>query len=458
MPLNCFSMNWLPFVSDQTTDEVQARPETAKPRLFTKAFCLAALACFGFFTSYHMLSPSLPIYLKAKTALEPSMGFILSAFLVSSLCFRPWVGRWCEQYGPLPWMLTGATLFTVSPLLYDLVSHSAWPFWALVALRMCHGAGLALFYTSISVYFSWIIPFERRAEGMSHFSNAVKLATGLSPALGLYFAQNQQFNTLFGASTVAGAITLGALLWLVFTREIHWGTRDAQLSNEKENDTPKPKPRGLIHPKGILPGVLMGSQSLVFGCLIPYIPLLMAYKHLDGFAGWFYPVYAACLMLSRGTTGPLSDHYSRSTVIIPGMVGVSIALVLLYFTHNPLGFLLASGFYGLCAGTVQPSLMAVVADATPKQERGTAMATFTLLSDLGQAIGTFAMGSIGPIYGYANGLLVAVGVSTLGAIGFAVRTQAAQKKYQRSHAYQPIGQHPGSVSMAGPIAAAPKCS
>jgi MFS family permease len=145
----------------------------------------------------------------------------------------------------------------------------------------------------------------------------------------------------------------------------------------------------------------MATNSLVFGVLMPFIPLIAAEKGLTA-VFLFYPIYALSLMLSRGATGTLSDKYGRVSVVVPGMTLVIIALWGMAAITSPVWFLIFSALYGFGAGTVQPSLIAMAVDKSHQQQRGSAMATFTMCNDTGIAAGMFAMGALGSQIGYST--------------------------------------------------------
>ena len=155
----------------------------------------------------------------------------------------------------------------------------------------------------------------------------------------------------------------------------------------------------------------MGANSLAFGALIPFVPMLAAEKHWPH-AQWFYTLYAVFLIASRFITGKWSDQYGRHTVVLPGMAMVIVTLLLLSWSHSETLFFALAALYGLASGTVQPSLMAMVADRIPKEQQGSGMATFTMLNDLGIAVGSFIMGSLGSEWGYGLALLwISVGIT-----------------------------------------------
>jgi MFS family permease len=373
-----------------------------RPRLLTRNFLWVCLAFTAFFLANHLLTPTLPMVLQQARPWEPwEFGIMLSAFMLASIVMRPFVGKWCEESDPRRWMRLGALLFVGLPLLYPWVAALPFP---LLAVRILHGVGFAFFYTAATTFLSLEIPAQRRAEGMSHFSNAIKLAMAIGPAAGLYLVTHQLEPWLFGIAATCAGIALVLVLGL---------TPPAA----KADSPAKPRSGLLINRQAIFPGVVMASNSVVFGTLIPFLPQLAAEKNLLGEIAWFYPIYALSLIFSRAVTGPLSDQYGREKIVIPGMLGVCVSLLLLALAVHPGFFLVSAACYGLCAGTVQPSLMALAVDRSPAERRGSAMATFTLFTDIGIATGTFLTAMVGERFGYGWAIYGVLAI-TLAGLGY----------------------------------------
>jgi MFS family permease len=201
------------------------------------------------------------------------------------------------------------------------------------------------------------------------------------------------------------------------------------LSVQEETGSLEKSPvRGkLFNSRAVFPGLVMATNSVVFGTLIPFIPLLAREKGLGDTAGGFYTTYAFFLIFSRALTGPLSDKYGRKMIVVPGMLGVGISLCFIASSGQILWFFIAIALYSLCAGTVQPSLMALAVDRAKNTERGSAMATFTLLNDLGITLGTFITGSLGPNIGYANTLWIIMALTLLGLLYYLIQDAVEQK-------------------------------
>lgn len=323
------------------------------------------------------------------------LGLVTSVFMAASMVTRPFAGRYSDERGPLPFMLVGSLLFTLFSVLLLVLKLP----WLVLVLRAGQGVGFALFYTASASLLTRIVPRTRRAEGISHHSNAVKLAIALAPMAGLAFAEAGQFALLF--ITVTGVASLATILIVLLKRRIKERDDAEQLLAPKLGERSR-----LFCKEAVFPGLIISSNSLVFGTLMPFAPLLASQNGVPS-PQWFYLTYAIALIASRWGSGPLSDKFGRAAVIIPGMLLVIASLIILSLSSTMWPFLLGSALYGFGAGVVQPSLIAMVADRTDERSRGSAMATFTLFTDGGLATGSLLMGAMGGWLSYSAGLWAA---------------------------------------------------
>jgi hypothetical protein len=65
----------------------------ATPKIFTRDFVLCFLGQFTFSSVFHILIPTLPIYLSRLGSTEVEIGILVGSIGISSLVFRPFVGR-----------------------------------------------------------------------------------------------------------------------------------------------------------------------------------------------------------------------------------------------------------------------------------------------------------------------------------------------------------------------------
>ncbi len=380
------------------------------PSLISPQFLLLCVSVLFFFASYHLLSPVLPFFFKANQFQGQAIGTLMSAFMVASLVTRPWIGKLCDERNKKMILLVGVIGFMICPVLY-LLTHDQT---LLFGIRLLHGISFSLTYTSASSLLADIVPPDRKAEGISYFSNAIKVAMAFSPGLGLWLAERYPLAYPFVLSAIFSMLVLACVSLIP----------SASAAPKAASST---SARGkLFNRKAFFPGFLMATNSIAFGALIPFVPQLAQEKHLAD-AGLFYTLYALFLIFSRTLTGKLSDKYGRDSVLIPGMLMVVMTLLFLSWSPSLAVFLIAACLYGLSAGTVQPSLMALALDKADAHERGSTMATFTMFTDLGIACGMYVMGSLGSTQGYSASLLWIVLTAFMGWILLMV-SQFRQKR------------------------------
>lgn len=379
--------------------------------ILTKDFQRLSWSVFLFFLGMHFLAPIAPVYFQNQGFEGTELGLLLGTFLLVSIVLRPWVGRTSDAVSPKPLMLGGIILATLAPLGYWLLAP--WP-WLMWLVRIAHGASFALFYTAATSYVVRLVAPAYKAEAISYYSNAVKLAMAFSPGLALLVAD--WWGPMAAFQLTAGVTLLTLLVIMPLPYQPGSNPAPHQQSQQAVSTAPPSKSNLFGLHRGALPlSSIMLTQSIVFGALIPFIPMLADEKHL-GLSGWFYAVYALSLISTRFITGSWSDELGRYTVLIPSMAAVTLSVLLLALAPNDVTFLLATALYGFAAGAVQPSIMALISERASHAEQGTAMATFAVFCDIGIALGNVVMATLGHIATYGLGLVVVSSITGIGLI------------------------------------------
>ena len=390
-------------------------------RTLPKVFWLLCLTTTLFYSASHLFTTMLPIHLNGIHVSPAESGKLLALFLVASVLVRPWVGKLYEEWPPRRLFLVSMAFFGTGTILMLLMPNTLWVLWVARALQ---GVGFSFFNSVSYSYLTETVPEQSRARGIAMFSNAIKLAMAYAPAIGWVMAER---GWCIEAMLLSLAILLGSLF--VLLRMGHLETHHSQQQALQE--TPRRPVRGrLFNVKGVPPGLLIASNSFVFGALIPFIPLIVASKGIEHVES-FHIFYAFSLIASRFLGGESSDKFGRLYTIIPGMALVVVSLIGIFYSFGTVPLLISAVLYGLGAGVVQPSIVAMVADRTKVSERGSAMATYTMLADSGQGLGMMAMGYFGQYFSYDAGLGSSIIIALAGFI-FAV-VLSMQKKAKRSN-------------------------
>jgi predicted MFS family arabinose efflux permease len=350
-------------------------------KIFTRDFIFVFISQFTFSVAYHVLYPTLPIYLSRLGITEVDIGILVGTVGVSSLIVRPFIGRALLKTPEKHFMLGGA--------LFSVLSYAAYlfapPFWPLFIVRILHGLGLAFFFTASFTFVSNISADKHRGQTFSYYLLSTNISLAISPSLGMFIINRFHFAYLF-------LLCLGLSLCCFFAAG-KLGRREPppeepSLANEGY----------LFNRKALPPSILAFFFHFTWGALAAFFPLY-AVRHGVANPGLFFTVVAVMLISGRASAGNIIDRYNREKVILPCLILCIISMAILAFSESLPMFMLVAVIWGMGHAFLFPSLAAHAVDKMGAS-RGTGMGTFTGLSDLGISLGPVAMGIVIHFTGY----------------------------------------------------------
>jgi predicted MFS family arabinose efflux permease len=375
-------------------------------RIFTRDFIFVFISQFTFSVAYHVLYPTLPIYLSRLGITEVDIGILVGTVGVSSLLVRPFIGRALLRTPEKHFMLGGA--------LFSVLSYAAYlvapPFWPLFIVRILHGLGLAFFFTASFTFVSNISADKHRGQTFSYYLLSTNISLAISPSLGMFIINRFHFAYL-------SLLCLGLSLCCFFAAG-KLGRR------EPPPQEPSPANEGYLFNRKALPAsILAFFFHFTWGALAAFFPLY-AVKHGVANPGVFFTVVAVMLISGRASAGNIIDRYNREKVILPCLILCIISMAILAFSESLPMFMLVAVIWGMGHAFLFPSLAAHAVDKMGAS-RGTGMGTFTGLSDLGISLGPTAMGIVIHFTGYPTMFLclALTGTISLTYFFFFVRKQ-----------------------------------
>ena len=351
------------------------------PKILTRDFILAFLAQFTFTFVFHILIPTLPIYLSRLGSTETEIGVLIGIFFFSSLVLRPFVGRALLKTHEKTFMIAGALLFAFTSVAYLFAP----PFWPILIVRIFQGIGFAFFHTAVFTLIVNISSEAHRGRSLSYFYLAINLSGALAPPLGMFLINHFSFPVLFWTCFI---LSLGSLF---ITHKL--GRRQiAPLPDSTIEDS------FFISRKAVPPSIISSIALFIWGALTAFFPL---YAVDQGVAnpGLFFTTMAVMLILGRALGGKLLDFYSRERIILPCLATYIISMVILAFSKTLPMFILVAVIWGAGHAFLIPSLV-VYALERGGSSPGPAMGTFTAITDLGVSLGPVIMGIIIHTTGY----------------------------------------------------------
>jgi len=349
-------------------------------------FCTTtSLGCFFLF----------PLFITEHGGAKADIGILMGAFTLSSVLSRPWISDMVDRIGRKRSYGAGCLILSLLPFAYLLFSGELSSFYLpLIIVRILHGVGLAICFTSAFTYITDIVPADRLNEGIGMFGVTGLTGLAIGPVVTEIMILEYGFRAFFLFS--AAMAVLGLLAHIPIPESFR---------NEKGASGPS------------FFSVLMGrkffvifSVSLLFGMGLSasggFVAPYGKEQHL-AFVSFYYIAYSGAAVLTRLIGGRLADRVGEERIIPYAMILTGAGLLLLILLRGNL-LLVLSGFMTGCGhGFLFPCLNALAVRNAPFQIRGKINGVFTGGIDGGTLVGSIGLGYIGEWAGYPVLFLVA---------------------------------------------------
>ena len=142
----------------------------------------------------------------------------------------------------------------------------------------------------------------------------------------------------------------------------------------------------IIEPKALPIALVTILIYMTFGILLTISPDQAEYVGLAN-KGILFTSFTFFAILSRFTSGKISDRYGRISVIKISVLFLVASLVFAGRAETVLHLILAAGALGFSTGIAAPAVFAWVIDISPEDRRGRYMATVYIALEIGIGFG-----------------------------------------------------------------------
>jgi MFS family permease len=384
-------------------DRIRAR--TPMPRdvyvLGLIAFCVAV--------GFGVLVPVLPVFARSFGVGNLQVGAVISAFALMRLVSSPLCGRLIEHWSERVVMSTGIFIVAVSSGLAG-ISQS---YEQLLVLRGVGGIGSAMFTVSAFTLLLGSVESGLRGRAAGVFQAGFLLGGMAGPALGgLLSAIALTAPFFFYAGTLAVAGTVGLLLLK---------SRGARPDEpQAARTTFRDAVRDARYQAACVTNLAQGWTS--FGVRSSLVPVLVVevLNRPTSWTGVAFAVAAVAQTIAVGPAGRFVDTVGRRPAMIGAGVGAGISIMVVPFAPNIWLLMLALCAYGVASAFLGTAPAAAVGDATGGGRSGTAVAAFSMCSDIGAIIGPLVAGFLADVVSYPVAFAVGAGLMIIAA-GLSVR-------------------------------------
>lgn len=381
-------------------------------RLWNRNYVLLMFANTCVVSSYLMLMPTFPLYVRSLGNREDVVGWLTGVFTLTAMIARPAAGRALDAGRLRGTYLFGQLVSLVSILAYPIVPSTA----GLLTFRLLHGVGIGVTTTSAQTIVVDFVPENRLAEGIGYFGLGSFVAMAVAPAVGLYVVETFGFSAMFATSALMMAA--GVLFGLAVRYVDRPGGRRAPTSN------------AWIERSALIPAVGAFCAGIAHSAVTSFAALYAESRGV-GHIGVFFTVFAFAVVLSRPLAGKIADRKGPYAALLPGLALVTAATAAMTLADRLAWFLAIAVLLGVGHGSALSALQTMAVLGADGSRRGAAVSTFYLGLDLaaglGPALGGTAVSHAGypAMFGMASGCALA---GFLAMIAFSRRAASRAKR------------------------------
>jgi MFS family permease len=363
------------------------------------AFCVAV--------GFGVLVPVLPVFARSFGVGNTEVGAVISAFALMRLVSSPLCGWLIKIFSERIIMATGIFIVAISSGLAG-VSRS---YLQLLTLRGVGGIGSAMFTVSAFTLLLTSVEAGVRGRAAGFFQAGFLIGGITGPAIGGVLSAISLTAPFFfyaGTLVVAGTVSLVLL-------------RSRNAKPEDETAAATVPFRALIrdarYQAACFSNLAQGWTS--FGVRSSLVPVLVV-ELLHRPASWTgiaFAIAAVAQTVAVGPAGRFTDTVGRRPAMILGGTVAAVSIMAVPFAPNIWVLIVVLSLYGVASAFLGTAPAAAVGDAAGSRG-GTAVAVFSMCSDIGAIIGPLVAGLLADTLSYpaafgvgAALMLVAAGLS-----------------------------------------------
>jgi MFS family permease len=376
--------------------------DRTRPVLFTSAFITVALAELAYFTADGVLLPSLPRYVAGPLGGgNVAVGLVIGAFSVSAFFLRPFAGRFADLHGRRLLMVAGASVFALSVVGYLLADSIP----VLIGMRLLTGVGEAMFFVGALAANVDLAPPERRGEAFSFASLALYIGIGAGPFIGETVIDRLGFRAAWIVAIGLALVAVALALRLPAMRP----------EARPEDEGAEPARHRLVHPAGLLPGVVLLATIWGMAGFLAFVPLYALDLGMGG-AGLVLGLFAGIVVLIRSVGARIPDVVGPARAMRAALVLTAAGLAVMGLWRTPAGLIAGAVLLGVGVALFTPSLFTVAVEGVPEDERGAVMGTTSAFLDVAFGVGPATLGFVAASFGRGGTFLAGAVVAGIGLV------------------------------------------
>jgi MFS family permease len=360
-------------------------PAPRDDRIFTRQFVLCFVAHGLQAIAFNLYLP-FPKRLNELGANDVVIGAAASLTGLAAVLARPAIGRAMDVSGRRATVLAGGALHVVATALYLGIDRIG-PL--LAATRFLHGIAEAMLFSALFTFAADYVPARKRTQGLALFGVSGMLPIGIGPTAANWLIAHHGWPSVFATACALAAISLA----------LSFGLCDAP--RDRVASGPSASMQTVIGQRELRPIWFLGASfATVLTAFFVFVPRFAQDTGIGSDAA-FFQMYMLAALILRIAFGWVPDRIGPHRALTPALLSLVVGLVVMARASAAHDVALAGFLCGLGHGYAFPILSGMVVNRVSEQSRGTALAIFTGLFDLGMLVGSMSFGALVEWQGFA---------------------------------------------------------
>ena len=226
----------------------------SNPRLF-----MISLVSFCLALSVGFVIPLFPLYLKSLGASLALIGLVTTLRGITGVFLRAPTGALSDKLGRKPFIITGAVIYTVIPLIYAQIENPI----HMIPIMVIHAIGIGSLLPPMFAYVADITDPKNRGKAMGGFSTIFGWAYTIGMATSGFFIERFSHHFTFQMASVIALI--GLLIAIFGIKEVRKSETEEIYENSNED-----QPSFMANLKILLrnPSLMLASIALLASSVI----------------------------------------------------------------------------------------------------------------------------------------------------------------------------------------------
>jgi MFS family permease len=337
-------------------------------------FWILSFSMLFFMISFNLIMPQLNDFISQLGGANYK-GLLITFFTIAAAVSRPFSGKLADTIGRKKVVIIGYFLAVLVGILYLSVNT----IFFFLLLRFIHGFAVGFAPTGATALVTDIIPYEIRGKGMGIWGMFVSLGIGIGQFFGTPLFSLIGNNGVFMVATFCVIISLLLMKYVQDTLPIKKTFQVNHLRIKKAD----------VIDINVLPSaIVMFLTAMCSGVVFVLTPDVSEFLQIEN-KGWFFFFYVLTTMFVRLFAGNISDKYGRKSVLLVGVILLTISMYLMTQVNNIVMYTISSIIFGLATGINSPALFAWTADLSHQDRRGVGAGTLFIALECGIMLSSF---------------------------------------------------------------------